>query len=128
MAVPILKYTVMIKTSIRSAQRNGAISTREAEFLQSMAKSSDATTSTVALINDNSAPDFLYAALYFSTHIWQSGEAADRDSDACAGYRFAQFLLSQEAPTHDRRWAARLLCELYDAHKDATPDPILFAA
>ena len=128
MAVPILRYTLMIKTSIRSALRNGAISTLEAERLQAMAKSSDATTSTVALINDKGAPDFLYAALYFSTHLWQWGESAGRDIDAEAGYKLAQFLLSQEAPTHDRRWAAKLLCELYDAHKDATPDPFPLAA
>ena len=128
MAVPILKYTVMIKASIRSALRNGAISTREAEYLQTMAKSSDATTSTVALINDKGTPDFLYAALYFSTYLWQWGESTGRDINAAAGFKLSQFLLSQEAPTHDRRWAARLLCELYDAHKEATPDPIPFAA
>ncbi len=128
MAVPILKYTLMIKTSIRSALRNGAISTLEAECLQAMAKSSDATTSTVALINDKGAPDFLYAALFFATRLWHWGESTGRDIDAEAGYKLAQFLLSQEAPTHDRRWAAKLLCELFDAHKDATPDPIPFAA
>ncbi len=64
MAVPILKYTLMIKTSIRSALKSGAISTHEAEYLHSMATNGDATTSTAALINGKGAPDFLYAALY----------------------------------------------------------------
>ena len=118
MAMLILKYTLMIKTSIRNALKSGAISTHEAEYLHSMAKSSDTTTSTVALINDRGAPDFLYAALYFSTNIWALGEAVGRDADACAGYKFAQFLLSQEAPAHQPCWAARLLREFYDAHTD----------
>ena len=119
MAMLILKYTLMIKTSIRNALKSGAISTHEAEYLNRMAKSSDTTTSTVALINDRGAPDFLYAALYFSTNIWALGEAVGRDADACAGYKFAQFLLSQEAPAHQPCWAARLLREFYDAHTDS---------
>ncbi len=119
MAMLILKYTLMIKTSIRNALKSGAISTQEDEYLHSMAKSSDTTTSTVALINDRGAPDFLYAALYFSTNIWALGEAVGRDADACAGYKFAQFLLSQEAPAHQPCWAARLLREFYDAHTDS---------
>ena len=128
MAMLILKYTLMIKTSIRNALKCGAISPHEAEYLLSMAESSDTTTSTVALINDKGAPDFLYAALYFSTNIWALGEAVGRDADACAGYKFAQFLLSQEAPAHQPCWAARLLRELYEAHMDSIRDPLLSAA
>ena len=64
MTMSILKYTVMIKTAIRSALQSGAISTHEAENLHEMAQCSDATTSTAALINDKGAPDFLYAALH----------------------------------------------------------------
>lgn len=128
MAVPILKYTLMIKTSIRSALRNGAITTLEAEHLQAMANSSDATISTVALINDKGAPDFLYAALYFSTYLWQWGESTGGYIIAEAGYKLAQFLLYQEAPTHDRRWAAKLLRELYEEHTESTRNPIPFAA
>ena len=128
MAMLILKYTLMIKTSIRNALKSGAISTHEAEYLHSMAKSSDTTTSTVALINDKGAPDFLYAALYFSTNIWALGEAVGRDADACAGYKFAQFLLSQEAPAHQPCWAARLLREFYDAHTDLMRAPLPSAA
>ncbi len=128
MAMLILKYTLTIKTSIRNALKSGAISTHEAEFLNRMAKSSDTTTSTVALINDKGAPDFLYAALYFSTNIWALGEAVGRDADACAGYKFAQFLLSQEAPAHQPCWAARLLREFYDAHMDSIRDPLPSAA
>ena len=119
MAMSILKYTVMIKTSIRSALKSGAISTHEAENLHEMTRCSNATTSTAALINDKGAPDFLYAALHFSTNIWALGEAVGRDADACTGYKFAQYLLSQEAPEHELWWATRLLREFHEAHTDS---------
>ena len=128
MAMSILKYMVMIKTSIRSALQSGAISPHEAENLHEMAQCSQATTSTAALINDKGAPDFLYAALHFSTSIWALGEAVGRDADACAGYKFAQYLLLQEAPEHELCWAARLLRELHEAHTDSMAEPIPSAA
>ncbi len=128
MAMLILKYTLMIKTSIRSALKSGAISTPEAEYLHEMAKYSDAMTSTAALINDKGAPDFLYAALHFSTNIWALGEAVGRDADACSGYKFAQYLLSQEAPAHEPCWAAKLLREFYETHTDSMRAPLSSAA
>ena len=128
MVVPILKYTLMIKTSIRGALKSGAISVHEAEYLNSMARTSDATTSTMALINHEGAPDFLYAALYFSTKLWVLGEAIGRDADSSAGYKFAQFLLSQEAPEHEPCWAAKLLRDFYESHTASMAEPIPSAA
>ena len=75
--------------------------------------------STEALIYAKGAPDFLYAALFFSTLIWQSGEVAGRDVDAQAGYKLAKFALHNETPEHDPYWAANLLRGLYDAHQEA---------
>ncbi len=104
---------------IRKAARHGAISQYDADYLGAMAESSMPASSTMALIVQKGAPDFLYAALYFSTMIWQLGEAAGCDGDARAGYKLAQFALSQESPAHDSYWAAKLLREFYDAHDES---------
>ena len=74
---------------------------------------------TSTLVFDKGVPDFLYAALYFSTLIWVSGEAAECDADAKAGYKLALFALRNELPAHDPHWAAKLLRELYDAHEES---------
>ena len=85
-----------------------------------MSEDSYPAASTMGLIAAQGAPDFLYAALNFSTMIWQSGEAAGNEMEASAGYRLATFLLSQESPEHDSFWAAKLLRELYEAHEQLT--------
>jgi len=69
-----------------------------------------------------------HAGLHFSTMIWQSGEAADRDAEARAGYKLAQFMLSIESPSHDSYWAAKLLREFYVAHEESTQDTVPYVA
>ncbi len=78
MTIVVLKYTLMITSSIRKAKKHGAITHHDADYIYAMAKNSYPASSTTALISEKSAPDFLYAALYFATMIWQSGEAAGR--------------------------------------------------
>ncbi len=120
MSIGILKYNWKISATIRKARRQRAICQHEADYLKAMVTASDSASSTVALIGAKRIPDFLYAALYFSTLIWQSNEAAGRDADAIAGYKLATFVLSQESPAHESYWAAKLLRELYDAHAEST--------
>ncbi len=120
MTIVVLKYTLMIANSIRKALQQRAITQCEAEYLSAMSEESYPAASTRELIGAQGAPDFLYAALHFSTMIWHSGEAAGRDTKARAGYKFAQFLLSQESSEHDPHWAATLLRDFYEAHEELT--------
>lgn len=120
MTVVVLKYTLMIANSIRKARQQRAITQCEADYLIAMSEDSVPASSTRALIAAEGAPDFLYAALYFSTMIWQSGEAAGRDAKARTGYKFATFLLSQESSEHDPYWSANLLRDFYEAHEEST--------
>ncbi len=118
MSIGLLKYSWKISGAIRTAKRQGAISSQESDYLKSKITSSSAASSTAALISAQGAPDFLYAALYFSTLLWQSGEANGEIAEAKAGYKLAQYVLSQESPAHESCWAAKLLRELYDAHEE----------
>ncbi len=120
MSIGILKYNWKISATIRKARRQRAICQHEADYLKAMATVSDSASSTVALIRAKGVPDFLYATLYFSTLIWQSGEATGCDAEAKAGYKLATFILSQESPAHESYWAAKLLRKLYDAHAEST--------
>ncbi len=120
MSIEATKYNWKIFTTIRKAKRHGAISQHEADYLKAMAAVSGSAASTMALLSAKGAPDFLYAALYFSTLIWQSSEATGRDAEAQAGYKLARFVLTQESPAHEPLWAAKLLRELYDAHAEST--------
>ena len=112
----------MIPGLIRSARRAGAITGSEADFLLQMAQDSFPAASTESLVSHKGAPDFLYAALYFSTLIWQLGNAAENDVEARAGYRLARFVLSQESPAHDSYWAAKLLQQFCSAHEEMMQD------
>lgn len=116
MSIAVLNYTLLISRLIQKARRHGKITQHEADYLRSMAQHSLPAESTRALVTENGAPDFQYAALYFSTMIWQSGDADEDDEKARAGYRLARFVLSQESPGHDSFWATKLLREFYDAH------------
>ncbi len=118
MSIGLLKYSWKISGAIRTAKRQGAISSQESDYLKSKITSSSAASSTAALISAQGAPDFLYAALYFSTLLWQSGEANGEIAEAKAGYKLAQYVLSQESPVHESYWAAKLLRELYEAHAE----------
>ena len=120
MTIVVLKYTLMIANSIRKARQQRAITQCEADYLIAMSEESYPAASTRELIAAQGAPDFLYAALYFSTMIWQSGEAAGRDMEARTGYKLANFLLSQELSEHDPYWSANLLRDLYEAHTEST--------
>jgi uncharacterized protein YdbL (DUF1318 family) len=128
MSIGVLKYNWMISSTIHKAKGQGVISEQEAGYLKAMAATSHSASSTLALISARGAPDFLYAALYFSTSVWQSGEAAGCDAKAKAGYRLAGFVLSQESPAHEAYWAAKLLRELYEAHEESAPGAIAAAA
>ena len=119
MSISILKYTWKITSTIRDAKRQGALSQCDADYLLRMAENSSPASSTSTLVIEKGVPDFLYAALYFSTLIWASGKACGRDADAQAGYKLALFALRKEAPGHDPYWAAKLLRELYDAHEES---------
>ena len=128
MSIGVLQYNWKITATIRKARRRGAISAHEADYLNAMATAGSAASSTTALVNGKGAPDFLYAGLYFSTLLWQSGDATGCDAKAKAGYKLAQFLLSQEAPAPDSYWAAKLLRELYDAHEESAQNAIASVA
>ncbi len=118
MQIGQLKYNWKITSTIRKAERQGALSRQEAGYLKAMATTSGAASSTAALMNAKGSPDFLYAALYFSTLLWQSGEADGCDVKAKSGYKLARFVLTQESPAHEPFWAAKMLRELYDAHEE----------
>ena len=120
MSIIVLDYTLLIMRLIRKARKKGSITKREADYLISMAQNSLPAASTNALVSSRGAPDFLYAALYFSTMIWQAGEAVENDVNARAGYILARFVLSQESPGYDSYWATKLLREFYDAHAEST--------
>jgi hypothetical protein len=124
MTIVVLHYTLMITGLIRKAEKCGAITRHEAGYLIRMAQDSFPAASTTALVTNKGAPDFPYAALYFSTMIWQSSEAAEDDVKAAAGYKLAQFVLSKESPAHDSYWAAKLLRELYNAHEESMQDMV----
>lgn len=119
MTLGILQYNWKIDSTIRRAEKQGAISTSEHDYLCAMVEESVPASSTAALINANGMPDYLYAALFFSTLIWQSGELDGRDDEAQAGHKLATFVLHEESPAHDPYWAASLLRGLYDAHQEA---------
>jgi len=119
MAIGILQYGWRINSTIRQAQKQGAISQQDVDYLCAMAEKSVPASSTAALINAKGVPDFLYAALYFSTMIWHSGEVAGRDAEAQAGYKLANFVLQNAPSEYDPYWAAKLLYDLYDAHEEA---------
>lgn len=118
MTTVVRSYTAMIPGLIRSARQLGAITRPETAFLLRMTQEGFVAASTKTLVSDKGAPDFLYAALYFSTLIWQVGNAAENDVEARAGYRLARFVLSQESPAHDSYWAAKLLQEFCSAHEE----------
>jgi hypothetical protein len=120
MSIEVLKYNWQITRTIQKAKWHGAISQGEADYLKALAATSDFASSTIGLISAKGAPDFLYAALYFSTMVWQSREAAGCDANAKSGYKLARFILTQESPAHEPFWAAKLLRELYDAHAEPT--------
>ncbi len=122
MTIVVLKYTLMIANTIRKARQQRAITQSEADYLVAMSKNSLPASATNVLVGEKGAPDFLYAALHFSTMIWQSSEAAGRDMEASAGYKLATFVLSQESPDHDPLWAAKLLRDFIDAHAEQTRD------
>ena len=122
MTIVVLKYTLMIANTIRRARQQRVITQSEADYLVAMSKDSLPASATSVLIGEKGAPDFLYAALHFSTMIWQSGEAANQDMQAGAGYKLATFVLSQESPDHDPLWAAKLLRDFFDAHAELTRD------
>jgi len=119
MTISVLKYICKITSTIRDARKQGALSQHEADYLHGMVANSSPAASTSTLVLEKGVPDFLYAALYFSTMIWMSGEADERDADAQAGYKLAHFALRKELPAHDPYWAAKLLQELYDAHEES---------
>jgi hypothetical protein len=114
-----LNYTLMITRLILKARKQGAITQVEADHLSAMLQDSLPAASTRALVSGSGVPDFLYAALNFSTMIWQLGDAAESDVEARAGYMLAQFVLSQERPRYDPFWSATLLRELYEAHAES---------
>jgi len=119
MTISVLEFTRKITYTIRDAKRQGAISQCEADYLLRMVENSSPASSTLTLVIEKGVPDFLYAALYFSTLIWMSSEAVQRDADARAGYKLAYFALRKESPAHDPYWAAKLLQELYEAHEES---------
>jgi hypothetical protein len=119
MTISVLQYTREINSAVRDAKRQGVISHFEADYLHSMVENSSPAESTLKLVTEKGMPDFLYAALYFATLVWTSGEAAHRDADAEAGYKLAQFVLRKESPAHDPYWAAKLFRELYNAHEES---------
>jgi hypothetical protein len=119
MEIGVLQYGWRINSTIRQAQKQGAISQQDVDYLCAMAEESVPASYTAALINAKGVPDFLYAALYFSTMIWHSGEVAGRDSEARAGLKLANFVLQKEPSEYDPYWAAKLLHDLYDAHEEA---------
>jgi hypothetical protein len=124
MTIGSLRYNWQIAKTIRKAARNNAISQDEAGYLNAMAKTSLPASSTTDLIAQNGAPDFLYAALYFSTMIWQSNESAGHYANAQAGYKLAQFALLRESPGHEPYWATKLLRDFYDAHCESTRNAV----
>ena len=114
----------MISAMVRKAKKCGAITRKESAYLVQMAKDGLPIASTMAFVNDKGSPDFLYSALFFSTMIWQLGEAADNEAAGRAGYKLAQFVLSQKAPEHDSYWAAKLLREFYEVHENSTQEMV----
>lgn len=112
----------MIPGLIRNARQVSALTQTEADFLIRMTRDTFAAASTKSLVSEDGAPDFLYTALYFSTLIWQLGNAAENDVEARAGFRLARFVLSQESPAHDSYWAAKLLQEFCSAHEELLRD------
>jgi hypothetical protein len=117
MSIGLLQYGLSIIKLIRQAEKQGTVSRDEVECLNEMVAQSVAASATEALIYAGGAPDSLYAALYFSTGIWQSGEADECDAEAEAGYKLAMFVMDAESPEHDPYWAEKLLRGLYDAHQ-----------
>jgi len=114
----------MLSRLVSKARKRGVLSQDETDYLRSMVQNSLPATTTRGLVGEKGAPDFQYAALHFSTMIWQAGDAAEDEAKARAGYMLAQFVLSQESPGHDIFWASKLLRELYDEHAESTLDPV----
>ena len=128
MTIAVLDFTLLIKRLIRKARRYRVITQQEADYLGSMAEGGPPAESTRDLLCRKGAPDFPYAALHFSTFIWQAAEAAEDDAQARAGFMLAQFVLSEESPERDSFWATKLLRELYDAHAESAQPLVEFAA
>jgi len=122
--IVVLDYTLLITRLIRKARKRNAITSYEADHLNLMVRESFPGDATRILVSNKGAPDFTYAALYFSTLVWQMGDASECDAEARAGYELAQFILSQESPGQDSYWAAKLLRELYDSHTKETQHPL----
>lgn len=119
MAVTDFNFRIRIKNSITAARKRGRLSHVEAKRLYAVLQDSDAATETLELIHSEGTPDYLYTALYFTTRIWQLGEASGCDIMSQAGYNLARFLLAHEAPQDDPHWAAQLLHEFYEAHEES---------
>jgi hypothetical protein len=128
LTIAVLDFTLLINRLIRKARRYRVITQQEAEYLGSMAEGGPPAESTRDLLCRKGAPDFPYAALHFSTFIWQAAEAAEDDAQARAGFMLAQFVLSEESPERDSFWATKLLRELYDAHAESAQPLVEFAA
>ena len=128
MTVVVPKFRAKITSSIRAAHAEGEITRRECDCLCLMASNSFPAASTSALINDGGAPDYLYTELYFATLVWQSGDAAERVTQAAAGQKLSRFILSRQLPDHDPCWASKLLREFYDAHQASAEDTIAHVA
>lgn len=108
-------FVARITDVILKAKRHGDITRQEADYLVSMATDSPAATSTRALLSQEGAPDFSYAALHFAAKVWRMGDADENDIDARAGYMLAQYVLTQELHETDAYWAAKLLREVYNS-------------
>lgn len=128
LTIAVLDFTLLINRLIRKARRYRVITQQEADYLGSMAEGGPPAESTRDLLSRKGAPDFLYAALHFSTFIWQTAEAAEDDTRARAGFMLAQFVLSEESPERDSFWATKLLRELYAAHAESSQQLVEFAA
>ena len=123
MAVTDFDFRIRIKNSIKAARARGRLSHVEAKRLYAVVQESDAAAETLELIRSEGTPDYLYSALYFTTRIWQLGEAAGCDIMSQAGYNLARFLLAHEAPHDDPHWAEQLLQEFYAAHQESIQAP-----
>ena len=110
-------FTTKITDLINQAKKFGDITTQEADLLLDMAEDSPAALSTQTLLSKNEAPNFNYAALHFASKVWRTGDSAEDDVIARAGYMLAQFVMTQELHESDPYWAAKLLREIYNAHE-----------
>ena len=103
---------------IRRARWQGAITQEEASVLYAMVTESDPASATKAFMLEKGAPDRLYAALYFTTLIWQSNAAKGDQVKSSAGFKLAQHIIAQEYPGDDPRWSEQLFREFFEAHEE----------